>query len=332
MSQNNLTLTPLFLLILTLFTTLLTAAPADYYVAGVDQTPNAVHVYPRNKPWTSPNLHWSFTAGTRNKGWINLSDVKFRRTASHGWIALVCASGGNAGIVNVSKNKLKTDLSDVLWTGSPGANPHAIERIPHLGAVVVASSNPGKLTVYYPRDADEVNDYKNLERSEVKYEAPGAHGVLWDPNGGSGSEGVEKGLLWVSLDKGMHKYRITGRGKDIKLVREGEMIRFPGKAGLGHDLQPDYTDGDVLLTTDSYGAYAYKVSSGEWKTVREGKAIKSFVREKGGEYLWVTQSGKKGWVSPWVRFGMEAGAKASERKGGGKRGFYKARVFEVDFE
>ncbi|OJD12478.1 hypothetical protein AJ78_06932 [Emergomyces pasteurianus Ep9510] len=323
-------LTSLFLLLVTLFSTLLAAAPADYYIAGVDQTPNAIHVFPRNKPWTSPNIYWSFTAGNRNKDWSNLSDVKLRKTASHGWIALVSASGGNAGIINVSKSKLKTDLDDVLWTGSPGGNPHAIERIPHLGAVVVASSTPGKLTLYYPGNPKDINDFKNLKRSDVNYDVPGAHGVLWDPNGSPNDP--EKGILWVSLNKSMQKYRVTGRGKAMRLVQEGSAIPFPGKRGLGHDLQPDYTNKNVLLATDSYGAYAYDIPTGKWATLREEKAIKSFVRHKSGEYLWVTKEGKDGWLSPWVSFGMKAGEKASEKKGGGGKGFYKARVHETGFE
>ncbi|PGH32498.1 hypothetical protein GX50_04735 [[Emmonsia] crescens] len=321
---------PLILLLVTIFSTLLAAAPADYYIAGVDQTPNAIHVFPRNKPWTSSNIYWSFTAGKRNKRWINLSDAKFRNTASHGWIALVCASGGNAGIIDVSKKKLKTGLSDVLWTGSPGGNPHAIERIPHLGAVVVASSTPGKLTLYYPGNPKHINDFKNLKRSNVKYDAPGAHGVLWDPNGAPGSP--NKGILWVSFNKYIRKYKVTGRGKAMRLVRKGSAIPFPGKGGLGHDLQPDYTNKNVLLATDSYGAYAYDISTGKWTILREEKAIKSFVRHKSGEYLWVTKQGKGGWVSPWVSFGMKPGEKASEKKGGGGKGFYKARIHETDFE
>ncbi|QSS57597.1 hypothetical protein I7I53_11833 [Histoplasma capsulatum var. duboisii H88] len=85
-------LIPLIPLLVGGFSTLLDAAPPDYYIAGVDQTPNAIHVFPRNKPWTPSNIHWSFTAGKRSRGWRNLSDVKLWKTASHDWIALVCAS------------------------------------------------------------------------------------------------------------------------------------------------------------------------------------------------------------------------------------------------
>ncbi|OAT07232.1 hypothetical protein BDBG_03319 [Blastomyces gilchristii SLH14081] len=321
---------PLILLLVAFFSTLLAATPVDYYIAGVDQTPNAVRVFPRNKPWTSSNLYWSFTAGKSRRGWSNLSDVKLRRTASHGWIALVCASGGNAGIIDVSKKNLRTDLGDLLWTGSPGSNPHAIERIPHIGAVVVASSTPGKLTLYYPGNPKKINDFKNLKRSSVNYDAPGAHGVLWDPNGAP--DDPEKGILWVSLDKYMRKYKIMGRGKAMRLVREGFSIPFPGKGGMGHDLQPDYTNKNVLLATDSYGTYAYDISTAEWTTLREEKAIKSFVRHKSGEYLWVTKEGKDGWVSRWVSFGMNVGEKVSEKKGGNGMGFYKARVHDPAFE
>lgn len=323
-------LIPLIPLLVGRFSTLLAAASPDYYIAGVDQTPNAIHVFPRNKPWTPSNIYWSFTAGKRSRGWRNLSDVKLRKTASHDWIALVCASGGNAGIVDVSNQKLKTDLSDLLWTGSPGSNPHAIERIPHLGAVVVASSTPGKLTLYYPGNPKDINDFKNLKKSDVTYDAPGAHGILWDPN--DAQDSPERGILWVSLDKYLRKYKITGRGETMRLVQEDSAIPFPGKGGLGHDLQPDYTNKNVLLATDSYGAYAYDNPTGKWVTLREEMAIKSFVRHKSGEYLWVTKEGKGGWVSPWVSFGVQAGEKASERKGGTGMGFYKARIHETAFE
>ncbi|EGC49569.1 conserved hypothetical protein [Histoplasma capsulatum var. duboisii H88] len=181
--------------------------------------------------------------------------------------------------------------------GSPGSNPHAIERIPHLGAVVVASSTPGKLTLYYPGNAKDINDFKNLKKSDVTYDAPGAHGILWDPN--DAQDSPERGILWVSLDKYMRKYKITGRGETMRLLQEGSAIPFPGKGGLGHDLQPDYTNKNVLLATDSYGVYAYDIPTGKWVTLREEMAIKSFVRHKSGEYLWVTKEGKGGWVSPW---------------------------------
>src|SRR5262249_46961020 len=121
----------------------LASRAGSYHIAVVDQNSKTVRVFPRDaKDWSDKEVFWSFTADPPfwNNDWINLDDIKFRKTAKHGWIAMVTASEGKAGIINVTKEKRKTTLDDVMWQATPGGNPHSIERIPSLGAIVVASS------------------------------------------------------------------------------------------------------------------------------------------------------------------------------------------------
>jgi hypothetical protein len=147
------------------------AVAANYYVATTEQTKNKVLVFPKNKAFSDANVHWSFSPG--GGAWSNLSDVKIRETAAQGWIALMAASGGKAGIVNIGSEK-NTELNDVAWSATPGGNPHAIERVPGNGSVIVASSD-GKLTLYAPSSVGGLGSLAKVQT--VDY--PGAHGVLW---------------------------------------------------------------------------------------------------------------------------------------------------------
>lgn len=318
-----------FLAVLHLFAAVLAVPVADrandYHVAVVDQNSKTVRVFPRNaKKWNDKALLWSFTADTGlfNRKWNNLSGVKIRKVAKHGWIALVTASGGKAGIVNITKEKRKVGLKDVMWQATPGDNPHAIERVPNNGAIIVASSSPGKLSLYVPTSKD-INDYGKIKHAQ-DYSLKGAHGILWDPNGGSS---VAAGILWAVGDDYLFKYKVTGSLKNTRLKQTGK-YKLP-RGGLGHDLQPDFSNKKVLLMTDTYAAYAFNTSTGKFKVLKSMRKLKSLVRHANGEYMWV--KGDKNELGQYVRWGAKVGTQKDAR-GWGDAKFYKARIYSPNYE
>ena len=73
------------------------AAAANYYVGTTEQTKNKVLVFDKNKAsWTRTSTGASVRAAAPGP---NLSDIEFCATEAQGWIALMVASGGKAGIV-----------------------------------------------------------------------------------------------------------------------------------------------------------------------------------------------------------------------------------------
>jgi hypothetical protein len=301
--------------------------PLIYHVAVCDQNSRSVSVYPSYARWEEKRVYWRFTAlGTRvqDNSWNSLSDVKIRRVGAHGWIALVAASGGKVGIINITGKKRETTQDDLMWQATPGGNPHAIERIPNNGMIVVAGSQPGELIFYAPSDPKDINDYKKLVQIK-RISFPGAHGVLWDPNGGNG---VERGYLWALGDKCLRKFSVSGRGTKTVVREEGKPFMLPGK-DLGHDLQPDYSNPDVLLLTDSDGAYEFNTKTNQWKELAKMRKLKSLVRTQRGEYIWVV--GDKNELGTHVEFGYEVG-KARHREGWKDAKFYKARVYLPAYE
>lgn len=110
-------------------------AAAGYHLAVVDQNSKTVRIYDRDATrWNDDAVIWTFEgkeplAGA--KWWADLSDVKIRKTAKRGLIALVVASGGGAGVVDIKKRGEHTDSdNDLIWDAYPDDNPHSIERIP----------------------------------------------------------------------------------------------------------------------------------------------------------------------------------------------------------
>jgi hypothetical protein len=100
-----------------------------------------------------------------------------RRFAADGHlsaVALVTASGGKVGMVDVT-GTTSTGTGDLLWSAMPGNNPHAIERIPDIGAMVVATSS-GYLFVYGPTAVSGPSTLALVQT--IAYD--GAHGVWWD--------------------------------------------------------------------------------------------------------------------------------------------------------
>ena len=114
-------------------------AAAGYHLAVVDQNSKTVRIYDRRaKRWNDDAVIWSFTGKEPWFGtawWADLSDVKIRKTQGRGRIALVCASGGAAGIVDIKRREHTDSDNDLIWQAYPDDNPHSIERIPHNGSI-----------------------------------------------------------------------------------------------------------------------------------------------------------------------------------------------------
>lgn len=307
-------------------------AYASYYVATCEQYTNRILVYPSDMEWGGTR-HWSFSPGTTN-GWSNLSDVKFRGTSAFGWVALVTASGGRAAIVNVT-SEVDAELNDVLWSATPGGNPHAIERIPDNGSIVVASS-AGYLYLYAPTAISDPSTLALVQT--ISYD--GAHGVLWEPT---------YRRLWAVGRGRATPFTVTGTYRNTRLsandgyVSLGTYVGSDGatRYNLGHDLQPDYSDSTnkTLLVTHSTAVVAINTETMAAPTqVYPDNGVKSYVRHASGEGFWVKATGKtyhgdtRNWVSPSVEFFDSAGAKSFTRSLSYGAEFYKARLWSTAFE
>ncbi|MEV0649203.1 DUF6528 family protein [Phytomonospora sp. NPDC050363] len=290
------------------------AQAAVYSVATTEQVQNKILVWDKDSAFTDANVQWSWSPGAG--GWSNLSDVRFRSTASFGEVCLVAASGGNVGIVDKTTEQHQ-ELNDLLWTGTPGGNPHAIERIPDIGAIVTASSSDGLLAggylcVYGPTAVSNPSTLARVQTIAFK----GAHGVLWDPT---------LKHLWAVGDKMLRAYNVTGTYRNTRLVYAGKQVTL---SGLGHDLQPDYTDKGKLFVTDTYGAYRVDTATLTKETVLAEGSLKAWSRHSSGEDISVKADGvgAKTWGSPTVRFSVGA-----DRTRTGAE-FYKARIHTTAFE
>ncbi|MGY4769031.1 DUF6528 family protein [Kribbella sp. CWNU-51] len=287
------------------------AVAANYYVATTEQTKNKVLVFPKNKAFSDANVHWSFSPG--GGAWSNLSDVKIRETAAQGWIALMAASGGKAGIVNIGSEK-NTELNDVAWSATPGGNPHAIERVPGNGSVIVASSD-GKLTLYAPSSVGSLGSLAKVQT--VDY--PGAHGVLWDPT---------YELLWVVGKNRFSHYAVMGSKRNTRLKYAAHFSL--GSGNLGHDLQPDYTNHQKMLITSTKGVYELLTDGGSFRTrkISSESRVKSYVKHSSGEVVSIRGDGTqpRDWANKTVRFSA-----SPDRTRSGAQ-FYKARIWTTAFQ
>ncbi|MEV0649239.1 DUF6528 family protein [Phytomonospora sp. NPDC050363] len=284
------------------------AQAAQYSVVATEQTANKIYVWPKGKSLSVANRLWSWDPGSTS-GWSNLSDVKLRKTAAHGYIVLVAASGGRVGMINHTSEK-DAELNDVLWWSTAGGNPHAIERIENNGSIVTASSN-GYLNLYSPTAVSKPSTLALVKT----YSFAGAHGVLWDPS---------MKLLWAIGDKQIRWYKVTGTYRNTRLSLSGSKTI----SGLGHDLQPDYKNKGYLLFTASYGTYQINTSTKAITRLSTETRVKALVRHSSGELLSVRgdNAGSRDWGSPWLRFSDSADR---ERTGAE---FYKARIWSHLYE
>lgn len=308
---------------------LLAAAPAragtprvaaDYEVAVCEQYHNQVQIHPAGTAWSPSTLRWSFAPGTAN-GWSNLSEVKFRNTAQFGEVALVAASGGRAGIVDVT-SKTATGTGDLLWSATPGNNPHAIERIPDIGAIVVATSG-GYLFVYGPTAISRPSTLALVQT--IPY--AGAHGLWYDD---------VHGKLWAIGQARATPFTVTGTYRDTRLSAKDGDVNI-GSGNLGHSLDASYADSSVLLASHTAGVIAIDKVSHAVTTIASVGAVKSYSRTAAGESLWVQATGStyhgdtRNWVNPAVQFFDASGAASFTRSLSYGAEFYKARLHNVAF-
>ncbi|MEE6258445.1 DUF6528 family protein [Plantactinospora sonchi] len=309
-----------------------TAGPAtaadDYYLATTEQVSNRVLVWNRNVAWTDANLHWQFTPGTTSGAWQNLSDVRIRATAAFGTVALVTASGGRAAIIDVKSGQPRATTADILWQATPGGNPHAIERIPDNGSIVVASSG-GTLKLYSPTAISDPGTLALVQTISF----PGAHGVLHDPT---------NGYVWAIGEGRLVSYKVNGTYRNTRLAATGTAISlgtYTNSDGvvtpnLGHDLQPSYTDPNTLLITHTTGVFSVNTSSRTLTRISSTTRVKAYVNQTpGGERAWVRgdNTGSRTWGSPTVQF-FDAAGTATEAKTRSGAEFYKVRNWTTAFE
>jgi hypothetical protein len=218
----------------------------------VDQNSKTVRIYDRYAlRWNDDAIIWSF----QGKVTFGIRIWADRKTQARGMFALVCASGGAAGIVEIKRGRHTDSDDDLIWQAYPDDNPHSIERIPRNGSILTASSKGDKnLQLYSPKG--RIDDFDGYEKVN-SWTFDGAHGILWDPQG---TNEVSAGVLWVLGDGKLVGYKVKGSGQDTDLdVWREVVIDHPGHK-MGHDLQPDYAEPGHLLLTDSEGVYRYDVS------------------------------------------------------------------------
>ncbi|MGH8882036.1 MAG: hypothetical protein ACRD0P_32610, partial [Stackebrandtia sp.] len=167
------------------------------------------------------------------------------------------------------------------------------------------------LNVYGPT---KITDPSTLAKVQT-VDLPGAHGVLWDPG---------LSVLWGIGDKILRAYQVTGDYRETRLKDTGKSVALPG---LGHDLQPDYTDPNKLIVTDTHAAYEVDTTALTATAIREETHIKAFVRHSSGEALWVRAEDvePRPWSSPTVHFDSGDRTLTDAQ-------FYKARIVSPAFE
>ena len=237
------------------------AQAASDRVAVVDQR-YGVRIFSAGvSRWTAGSAQWSWKRPA-GSGWKNLSDVKFRKQGSR-YVVLVAASGGRAGIVDYATRKVRYQVT-------PGGNPHAIELLPN-GAVVVASSDPGKLTLYG----------KGRTSPAATKAFAKAHAVYWD-------SAIKR--LWAAGGTRLCSYKVSGAATAPKLTNAA----CRKVTGNVHDLSPVYGTSANLWMSNTSHVYRYDINRNRFQRAAgyiDTSKIKSVGNHSGGLVVTTKVSG-----------------------------------------
>lgn len=314
-------------------------AAESYHVAITDHVKNRTMVFDRAAADWSGDPLWSFSAGS-DDGWNDPLEFRMREVhfgSEVGNLVMVAHGRGDSGRVGLMRQKGTDDLGldDVIWSDHLTTYPHSIERVPDIGALVVASTDQGGFLHLYVQTKG--NDPSSIEPVR-SYDFREAHGVLWDP---------AAKLLWAAGGYYVRSYEVTGSGKNVALKEKGDpIVLSPANrdrpeeewTGNGHDIQPDYTDPNRLLVTDSWGTYyvdkserlSYDLGGEDF----DRNLVKSFVRHWNGEYMLTADpdaDDKGHWGGPTVYFLDADGKVVDERTRKGTEN-YKARIVTPRFQ
>ncbi len=316
------------------------AAAADSYrIAITDHVSNTIMVYDRAAAdWNGDPL-WSFSAGSSD-GWNDPLEFRMRECYfgdEVGTLVMVAHGRGDSGRVGLMRLTSDAHLtqSDLIWTDHLTTYPHSIERVPDIGAIVIASTDKGGwLHLYVQMTGGDPSSVEPVR----SYAFPEAHGVLWDP---------ASQLLWASGGYYVRSYQVTGSKANVALKEYGTPIilnpynrDLPEDewAGNGHDIQPDYTDPNRLLVTDSWGCYyidkSTRLSHDLGGNGFNTDFVKSFVRHWNGEYILTadpTSEDSGHWGGPTVYF-LDAGGQVVDTRTCDGSENYKARIVTHQFQ
>lgn len=307
---------------------LATATPAqaagNYDVLVTEQVKNKVMLFRAIELWTPEKLGWEWAAPDQ-AAWARLNDARFRETDRFGWVCMVAAGGGKVGMVNFG------DDDALLWSATPGGNPHAVEYLRSHGVVVVASSSPvssalpyeGYLSVYAPTNADDPATLGSEPVDRIAY--TGAHGLWWDG-----------AFLYALGSWTLAKYRVTGSLKSAKLELVQKYV-WPTRFD-GHSLDMDFSDPGKLVLNGAQAIWTVdKADVTRLTNIRpQSPGVKSFARAVDGESFWLQSvdvtdpvPGQSRWWNEYVQF-FDPTGKPSYRRGldyyGYEGRFYRARI------
>nr|BFF22523.1 hypothetical protein GCM10025732_04880 [Glycomyces mayteni] len=122
----------------------------------------------------------------------------------------------------------------------------------------------------------------------------------------------------------MQAYTVSGTYRNVRLAKSSKKVAL---AGLGHDLQADFSNSSLLQVSDSYGVYSINKSSLAKTTLHTTTRIKAYVKMKTGEYFYMRadNTGSRTWGSPTIVFSQSADRTRSGAE------FYKARYYTTAY-
>jgi hypothetical protein len=228
-----------------------------FLVAGTDQASQQILVFDAAKTdWShaqdSAALKWSWAPTAKNgfpqpvPEWRLVDEAKLRySTKDDTHYALTTASYGFVGLIHYPSGKRKWSVNADDGV-APLDNPHSAELLPD-GNVAAAASSGGWVRIYTASQGPDATHF-------AEYDLPGAHGVLWDPEGE---------VLWALGDHDLVALAVGGTPAEPTVT---EVRREPLPTTYGHDLQPVYGDTDRLWVSTNTRVYQFVKSTGVFAT------------------------------------------------------------------